>query len=85
MGEPAVSALKSLEARSIHVTLFNLRIFENLHTKESKELAVLELQHSTHKWSDIERSINDIIHKMWCSWVWQQHPDIIDEKRMLSL
>jgi hypothetical protein len=82
MGEAAVTALKSLEARGIHLTLFNLRIFENLHTKESKELAILALQHSSHKWADIERSIQEIIHKMWCAWVWQQHPNITEEKRM---
>lgn len=82
IGEGAVTALKSLEARSQTLTLFNLRIFENLHSQSSKEETLLLLQDKKAKWADIEKGVNDIIHRQWCQYIWERHPDISNEKRM---
>ena len=82
MKQPALEALKKLEARNIHYTAWNMRNLEQLATPQSRAEVMLSLSSENTHLGDIERSIQEARHRMWCQFIFEQHPDIDPSKRM---
>ena len=85
MGDQVLKGVRTLETRKEKVSFFGLRPLEGLLTPESRKEVLYVFSDNEISPSKLERAIRIARHRMWCKFIWERHPNISDEHRMLLL
>ena len=80
-GQPVIDGLKSMEARAVGFSVYNLRGLEGLLTPEARKEVMMVLP-EVKKVQDLEKAILTSKHRQWANFVWLAHPNLDESKSM---
>ena len=82
MGQPAVDALRRMEAKGLKLTPYNLRNLEALLTPDARHQVAVFMNSEDVRLQDLDKEIALRRHEQWARFHWMAHPDIDESKSM---